>query len=111
MNMLGAMASIGIAPHGGGPFNALLHCWRPDADYAEEMHDHPRWSITLCLRGELIERTPWRERRLRPGSIQIRSRKFIHKFEIPPEHRGKTWTLFIVGRRNHRQNTYQIIPR
>jgi hypothetical protein len=93
------------------PVNAFVHCWRPAPGYAEEMHDHPRWSITLCLRGRLIERTPWGERELRPGSIVIRSRKAIHGFTIPPEHRGKTWTLFIVGRRKHPQNTYVITPR
>lgn len=91
------------------PFNALLHLWRPQHG-GEEFHDHPRWSITICLRGCLIERTPWAERTLTPGSIVIRSRKRIHSFHIPPEHRGKTWTLFIVGRRNYRQNRYRVVP-
>lgn len=89
------------------PFNILLHCWRPEHD-GEEFHDHPRWSITICLRGSLIERTPWSERVLTPGSIVIRSRKAIHGFRVLPEFRGKTWTIFIVGRRNHRQNRYAI---
>lgn len=88
------------------PFNAFLHCWRPSS--GEEFHDHPRWSITICLTGQLVEKTPWGQRTLRPGSVQLRSRKFIHAFEVAPEHRGKTWTLFIVGRRNHWQNTYAI---
>ena len=91
------------------PFNVLLHCWKPEHD-GEEMHDHPRWSITICLRGELTERTPWSERVLRPGSIVIRSRKAIHAFRVAPEFRGRTWTLFIVGRRNHQQNRYVIEP-
>lgn len=91
------------------PFNAFLHCWRPQHD-GEEFHDHPRWSITICLKGCMVERTPWGERTLTPGSIVIRSRKAIHAFFVPHEHRGKTWTLFIVGRRNHWQNRYQIIP-
>lgn len=72
------------------------------------MHDHPRWSVTICLRGEIIERTPWGERTLRPGSVVLRSRKAIHAFRLPNGRRGKTWTLFIVGRRNYRQNTYAI---
>lgn len=93
------------------PFNALLHCWRPEAEQREAMHDHPRWSITICLRGKIIERTPWGERTLTPGSVVIRSRKAIHSFEVPVGYRGKTWTLFIVGRRKHRQNTYQVVPR
>lgn len=89
------------------PFNAFLHCWRPTHN-GEEFHDHPRWSITVCLRGKLIERTPWGERTLTPGSIVIRSRKAIHAFSVPHGYRGRTWTLFIVGRRNHRQNRYSI---
>lgn len=89
------------------PFNAFVHFWRPKHQ-GEEFHDHPRWSITVCLRGRLIERTPWSERTLKPGSIAIRSRKAIHAFQVSPEYRGKTWTLFIVGRRNHRQNRYEI---
>lgn len=90
------------------PFNLLLHWWRPADGYREEYHDHPRWSVTVCLRGKIIERTPWSERTLTPGSIVIRSRKAIHSFEVPAGYRGKTWTLFIVGRRNYRQNTYRV---
>lgn len=93
------------------PVNALLHCWSPAANQREAMHDHPRWSITVCLRGRIIERTPWGERVLTPGSIVIRSRKAIHSFEVPAGFRGKTWTLFIVGRRKHRQNTYEVTAR
>lgn len=90
------------------PFNAFLHCWCPAPELRESVHDHPRWSITICLRGRIIERTPWRERLLKPGSIVFRSHKAIHSFEVPAGYRGKTWTLFIVGRRKHRQNTYVV---
>lgn len=93
------------------PFNALLHQWMPVPGTREEMHDHPRWSITVCLRGKMIEHTPWGDNVLTPGSIVIRSRKYIHAFSIPEGYSGKTWTLFIVGRRNHRQNTYVVTPR
>lgn len=93
------------------PCNALLHCWAPAANQREAMHDHPRWSITVCLRGRIIERTPWGERRLTPGSIVIRSRKAIHSFEVPVGYSGRTWTVFIVGRRKHRQNTYEVVAR
>lgn len=93
------------------PFNLLLHCWNPEPGQREAMHDHPRWSITVCLRGRIIERTPWGERLLMPGSIVVRSRKAIHSFEVPAGYGGDTWTLFIVGRRKHRQNTYSIVAR
>lgn len=93
------------------PFNALLHRWMPKDDKPEQMHDHPRWSITLCLRGQLVEHTPWGSRTLKPGSVVIRGRKYIHSFSVPAGYSGKTWTLFVVGRRNHDQNTYVITPR
>ncbi|MGN6312883.1 MAG: hypothetical protein ACTHMO_03875 [Rhodanobacteraceae bacterium] len=92
------------------PFNAFVHRWCPAENLREAVHDHPRWSITICLRGRIIERTPWDERLLKPGSIVIRSHKAIHSFEVPKGFRGKTWTLFIVGRRKHRQNTYAVSP-
>jgi hypothetical protein len=88
------------------PFYILLHWWRPAIDTEEAWHDHPRWSVTIVLRGCLVERTPWSERTLRPGAIVIRSRKCIHSFRCPSP--GTTWTLFIAGRRNHRQNVYTI---
>ncbi|MBW8815571.1 MAG: hypothetical protein JF588_19290 [Caulobacterales bacterium] len=93
------------------PFNVLLHHWDPDKDAAEPMHDHPRWSVTICLRGKIIERTPWGERVLTPGSIVLRSRKAIHSFVVPEGFSGGTWTLFIVGRRNYPQNTYVVTQR
>lgn len=93
------------------PFNVLLHCWSPVPGTREGFHDHPRWSITVCLRGKIIEHTPWWSRTLVPGSIVIRSYKAIHAFEVPKGYSGKTWTLFIVGRRNHRQNTFVITTR
>lgn len=93
------------------PFNAFVHRWDMEQDNSEGFHDHPRWSITICLRGRLIERSPWGERTLRPGSIVLRSHRAIHEFSIPEGYVGDTWTLFIVGRRKHRQNTYIITRR
>lgn len=92
------------------PFNVLFHRWEPEPGTEEALHDHPRWSVTVCLRGRIIERTPWGDRVLRPGSIVIRSRKAIHAFAVPAEYSGKTWTMFVVGRRNHAQNSYVITP-
>jgi hypothetical protein len=93
------------------PVNALLHNWSPEPGTREGWHDHPRWSITVCLRGKMIEHTPWGDHVLTPGSIMVRTRKAIHAFSIPEGYSGRTWTLFIVGRRNHRQNTYVVTPR
>lgn len=89
------------------PFNILMHCWV--SSDTGLMHDHPRWSITIVLRGFLIEETPWGKRCLSPGSVVIRSRKNIHRFHIQQEDKGKTWTLFIVGRRKHKQQYYRMV--
>jgi hypothetical protein len=91
------------------PINAFLHNWNPEKGATEEFHDHPRWSITVCLKGRIVEVTPWGERELRPGSIVLRTRRAIHKFRLPPD-AGDVWTLFIVGRRKVRQNTYRVTP-
>jgi len=93
------------------PINAFVHQWNMAPELREAVHDLPRWSITICLRGRIIERTPWSVRLLKPGSIVVRSHKAIHSFEIPTGFAGETWTLFIVGRRKHRQNVYAVTPR
>lgn len=93
------------------PCNAFVHSWNPEPGSQEGFHDHPRWSVTICLVGRIMERTPWGDRLLRPGSIVIRSRKAIHAFKVPDDHVGPIWTLFIVGRRVARQNTYVITAR
>ena len=90
------------------PFNVLLHRWANSE--GGRFHDHPRWSVTIVLRGELVEHTPWRARHLKPGSVVIRSHKFIHRFDVPKNQGRKPLTLFIVGRRNYQQNWYEIEP-
>lgn len=93
------------------PFNFLIHQWAPEYEDGErEFHDHPRWSITLVLRGEIVEETPWGRKLLKPGSIVIRSRKYIHRLRVAPEWMDKVWTLFIVGPRSHQQNFYDVKP-
>lgn len=93
------------------PFNMFVHNWSPSPGFEEDLHDHPRWTITICLKGRIIERTPWGDRLLKPGSIVIRSRKAIHGFALPDQADGEVWTLFIVGRRKYRQNTYEATAR
>lgn len=91
------------------PFNALLHQWIPEPGTREGWHDHPRWSITLCLAGTMTEHTPWGDNVLTPGKMIFRTRKYIHAFSVPEG--SKPWTLFIVGRRKHKQNSYTVTPR
>lgn len=91
------------------PFNVLLHHWVAHDD--DLLHDHPRRSLTICLRGELTEITPWGERTLRPGSLVLRGHDYIHGFRVTPEQSARTWTIFVVGRRRWLQNTYAVTRR
>jgi hypothetical protein len=93
------------------PFNVFVHKWHPEPGFEEDFHDHPRWSVTICLVGRIVERTPWGNRTLKPGSIVFRSRKAIHGFALDPAYDGEVWTLFVVGRRKYRQNTYIVTAR
>lgn len=93
------------------PCNIFVHWWNPANLEDESWHDHPRWSISIPLRGEITEITPWGETVMRPGMVILRSHRYIHKFKMKAEHRGKTWTMFIVGRRVHPQNIYRDIKR
>lgn len=88
------------------PCNALLHHWRTHEDV--QMHDHQRWSITIVLRGQIVEKTPWGEQTLRAGAVVFRSQRYIHGFRLEREHSARTWTLFIVGRRTGVQNTFDV---
>ncbi len=104
------LGRLNLMPHW-FPFNVFLHWWNPVRLEDEEWHDHPRWTISIPLRGEILEETPWGTNVMRPGEIIFRSHRYIHRFKMKPEHKGKTWTLFIVGRRVHPQNIYYDIRR
>lgn len=92
------------------PFNVFLHHWGPEGEVKEGMHDHPRWSISIVLNGTLVENTPWKSRTLTRGSVVFRSHRYIHAFDVPAQEE-EVWTLFIVGRRKHRQNTFKVTKR
>jgi hypothetical protein len=80
---------LGIRPY--------LHCIvRSDDDRA--LHDHPKASIGLCLRGYMTEHTieaggVHRRRLIRTGDIRLRSARMAHRLEITPGNR--CWTLFV----------------
>lgn len=75
--------------------NVYLHKFeRSDDDRA--LHDHPWYSVSFLLRGEMLEHSfggcrfiPW----LFPV---LRTAKFAHRLEIV---KGPVWTLFITGPR------------
>jgi hypothetical protein len=79
-------------------FNIYLHQFmRSDDDRA--LHDHPWASVSIMLRGFMLEVLPlpksprWIER----GRVVYRSAKFAHRLVIPDGLRGVVWTLFITG--------------
>jgi len=97
------------------PFNVFLHQFmKSDDDYA--WHDHPwDWYFTLILKGGYWEHTPAGTKWRGPGTfkfIKMKTRHFddfqpenglgpsndAHWLEVPNP--GKTWTLFIRGRKN-----------
>lgn len=86
------------------PFNVYLHRW--DGSDTGYPHDHPRWSVTIVLRGRLWEQRPKKHAWLTPGSMVFRSHKFVHKILVPKPWARKTYTLFIVGRRRWVQSYY-----
>lgn len=76
-------------------FNVYLHNMvRDDEDRA--LHDHPWPSLSVCLRGKLIEEMPGKVfRTIRPGRIVYRHAEFAHRLIVPT---GSAWTLFMTGR-------------
>lgn len=80
-------------------FNIYLHEFqRSDDDRA--LHDHPWWSLSLLLHGQLTEHTIaaggiHRRRILRAGQWRIRTASAAHRIEIAPNQTA--YTLFITG--------------
>lgn len=80
-------------------FNVYLHeYWLDDEDRA--LHDHPWWSVSLCLKGRLEEvylrRGAQCVRAIEAGDIVLRGAKFAHRLVVPEP---GTTTLFITGPR------------
>jgi hypothetical protein len=70
----------------------LHHIRHSDDDRA--LHDHPWWSISLCLRGRMKEMTTEGLRDVTAGDIVIRRATHAHRLIIEDE---DCWTLFITG--------------
>lgn len=76
-------------------FNIYLHkIMRNDDDRA--LHDHPWWSLSFLLKGEMKEQQLSGYRILPWLFPVIRSAKFAHRLEII---KGPVWTIFITGPR------------
>lgn len=85
-----------------GLFNIYLHHMLKDDD-DRAPHDHPYWSLSLCLFGhirekELIDRDKgdYRINEINAGDWRWRSATMSHILQLP---KGEAWTLFITGPR------------
>lgn len=99
-------------------FNIYLHHMRHDDD-DRAPHDHPWWSLSLCLDGHIREHQliHWRDHpcsqdvetyvketggrgqlyrvnEIRAGDFKWRGTKYAHRLTLPD---GDAWTLFITG--------------
>lgn len=79
-------------------FNIYLHQFlRDDDDRA--LHDHPFWSVSLALSGDMIEHYRKRKddhiRAVTVGDVIVRGGKFAHRMVVV----RPSWTLFITGPR------------
>lgn len=81
-------------------FNIYLHEYLAD-DEDRALHDHPWWSASLCLVGDLIEvYRPVANHRcemtrvIEGGSLVLRSAAFSHRLEVPVV---GAITLFVTG--------------
>jgi hypothetical protein len=73
--------------------NIYLHKIMHDDDDSA-LHDHPWWSVSLLLKGKLLEVHKNGERIPKRFVPLIRSAKFAHMLKIL---NGPAWTLFITG--------------
>lgn len=75
--------------------NVYLHRF-DGSDEDRALHDHPWTSLSVMLRGEMVEVTAQGRRTIKAGAVRLRRAKFAHRLE----HAGRTtWTLFITGPR------------
>lgn len=76
-------------------FNIYLHkIIRDDDDRA--LHDHPWWSVSVLLKGRLMELLKERVRFPKRFLPVIRSAELAHRLVVLD---GPVWTLFITGPR------------
>lgn len=74
-------------------FNIYLHRFG-ESDDDRALHDHPWWSLSFLLKGELVEHRLKPARHIPRFLPVIRSAKFAHRLELI---KGPAWTIFITG--------------
>jgi hypothetical protein len=79
--------------------NVYLHCFmRSDDDRA--LHDHPWYSLSLALRGEVLEHSVGPDgapstRAIAAGAWRLRTATYAHRLELAAG--AHCWTLFLTG--------------
>lgn len=74
-------------------FNVYLHKFEhSDDDRAE--HDHPWCSLSICLKGQMIEHSWGKTRVIKRWWPYFRKAEHAHRLELI---RGPVWTLFFTG--------------
>jgi hypothetical protein len=74
-------------------FNIYWHKFS-HSDDDRALHDHPWYSVSFLIKGEMIEHN-LKGRRHIPWLLPVvRSAKFAHRLELT---KGPAWTLFITG--------------
>lgn len=76
-------------------FNIYLHKFS-GSDDDRALHDHPWWSVSFLLKGELKEHMDFKVRFVPWLFPILRSAKMAHRLELV---KGSAWTLFITGPR------------
>jgi len=74
-------------------FNIYLHCFT-GSDDDRALHDHPWWSLSFLLKGELVEHSFSGKKHIYKYLPVVRSAKFSHRLELI---KGPAWTIFITG--------------
>ncbi len=75
--------------------NVYLHKFL-GSDDDRALHDHPWYSISVVLKGKMIEHLPGgRKRIIGAGKFTVRAPKFQHRIELPADETAVT--LFITG--------------
>ena len=82
-------------------FNVYLHEFlRSDDDRA--LHDHPWWSLSIMVRGFLLEQHAKGRRSIKNGAITFRRAAFSHRIEVPRSLAMEGFypvTIFLTGPR------------
>jgi hypothetical protein len=83
--------------------NIYLHQFHRSDD-GRALHDHPWWSVSVMLRGWMMEVTQHptdiRKRlwtRISAGGVRFRSGNMAHRLAVHDSQRGRVLTLFITG--------------